>query len=475
MMTIVRMVLGKGFLCAGFLALLCSSLMKGQSAAVQQPDAYTWNDRAPDPRFKADILVVVAHPDDETMVAAYLAREIYDNQKRVAVVYGTRGGGGNNMVGPEQAATMSDIREIEGRQAVGSLGITNVWFLSGHDFASQDVLNSLAFWGHGACLDQLVRLVRLTRPSVVLTFLPDFTTGENHSDHQAAGVLATEAFDIAGDPTAFPEQVSPTHDPDKNGNLTEALRPWQPEKIYYFYNPTHDIFAGQGPQYSAKDISPSRHESYGILAAKAFTHHRTQGGDEAERMIERLAAETSQNQDTSRMMHPVKLIFGKSLVPSAATDDVFAGVVAGDFPYRRAPGYTAVEYAKPALEIGDPWSYYKTFWQAHGLDHLASLVPAEITIKVGSALVIPLVVENPLDTNIAVDFSVQAPDGWKVAPVAPASIGPHTRYYLRVQAAAPSTKSPGWQEFTVSAKSGNTSVGTVQVRAELSTGWVAPQ
>jgi len=234
MMRTGRSVFSKGVLCAGFLALLSSSLRKAQSAAIQPQNPYTWNDRAPDPRFKADILVVVAHPDDETLVAAYLAREIYDNQKTVAVVYGTRGGGGNNEVGPEQAAAMADIREMEGRQATASLGITNVWFLSGHDLASQDVLNSLAFWGHGVCLDQLVRLVRLTLPSVILTILPHFTTGENHSDHQAAGVLATEAFDMAGDPTAFPEQVSPTHDPDKNGNLMEALRPWQPEKIYYF-------------------------------------------------------------------------------------------------------------------------------------------------------------------------------------------------------------------------------------------------
>ena len=163
---------GKGALCAGVLALLCCSTMKPQSGVIQQPDAYAANDRAPDARFKADILVVLAHPDDETIVAAYLAREINDSQKRVAVVYGTKGGGGNNNVGPEQAAAMGEIREIEGRQASGSLGITNVWFLSGHDLASQDVLNSLEYWGHGACLEQLVRLVRLTRPSVVLTLLP---------------------------------------------------------------------------------------------------------------------------------------------------------------------------------------------------------------------------------------------------------------------------------------------------------------
>jgi len=80
------------------------------------------------------------------------------------------------------------------------------------------------------------------------------------------------------------------------------------------------------------------------------------------------------------MDHPVKLIFGKSWVPSGATDDILAGVVAGGIPYQRAPGYTAVPFSKPTLEIGDPWSYYKTFWQVHGLGHLASLVPDEITV-----------------------------------------------------------------------------------------------
>ena len=40
------------------------------------------------------IRVVVAHPDDEGGVTPYLARAIYDEHKRVAVVYTTRGGSG---------------------------------------------------------------------------------------------------------------------------------------------------------------------------------------------------------------------------------------------------------------------------------------------------------------------------------------------------------------------------------------------
>jgi len=161
----------------------------------------------PDERYKADILLVVAHPDDEGAVTPYLARAI-DENKRVAVVYGTRGSSGANEAGAEQAAALGAIREIEARRALNTLGITNVWFLGGHDTPSQNVLQSLANWEHGAVLQQLVRIVRLTRPEVILTFLPGTFIGEDHGDHQASGVLATEAFDLAGDPAAFAEQLA---------------------------------------------------------------------------------------------------------------------------------------------------------------------------------------------------------------------------------------------------------------------------
>jgi len=74
-----------------------------------------------------------------------------------------------------------------------------------------------------------------------------------------------------------------------------------------------------------------------------------------------------------------------------------------------------------------------------------------------------------------VNLSVQAPDGWEVKPLGPVSVDPHARYQLRVQATAPSTKLAGWQQFTVSAQVGDRKIGSVSLRAELSTGWVAPQ
>ena len=146
--------------------------------------------RLADERYKADILLVVAHPDDEGAATPYLARAM-DEGKRVAVVYGTRGSSGGNEAGSEQASALGEIREIEARRALATLGISNAWFLSGRDTASQNVLQSLANWGHGTSLEELLRIVRLTRPEVILTFLPGTFIGEDHGDHQAAGVLAT--------------------------------------------------------------------------------------------------------------------------------------------------------------------------------------------------------------------------------------------------------------------------------------------
>src|SRR5258708_26338984 len=69
--------------------------------------------KGPDERFKTDILVVVAHPDDEGGVTPYLARAIYDEHKRVAVVFATRGGSGGNDFSREHGPAPPDIRAHE--------------------------------------------------------------------------------------------------------------------------------------------------------------------------------------------------------------------------------------------------------------------------------------------------------------------------------------------------------------------------
>src|SRR5215470_13814783 len=166
----------------------------------------------PDARYKVDILIVVGHPDDDIEVAAYVAKLIEEQHKKVSVVYGTRGNSGGNAAGPEQAKALADIREMEARHSLASYGIKNAWFMHGPDTPGGDVLHSLETWGHGMALEEMVRLVRITRSEVIFTWMSNYVVGENHDDHQAVAVIATEAFDLAANPLAFPEQLEAPRD-----------------------------------------------------------------------------------------------------------------------------------------------------------------------------------------------------------------------------------------------------------------------
>jgi len=125
-----------------------------QRIAAQTSDAPP--NPPPDDRYKTDVLLIVAHPDDETAIGSYLAKLTFDERKRVAIIYTNRGEGGGNSIGNEQSTSLGAVREIEARRAVAAFGIYNVWFLNGRDTPGQDVFRSLQAWGHGATLEQVV-------------------------------------------------------------------------------------------------------------------------------------------------------------------------------------------------------------------------------------------------------------------------------------------------------------------------------
>jgi LmbE family N-acetylglucosaminyl deacetylase len=424
----------------------------------------------PDERYKADILLIIAHPDDEGAATAYLARAI-DEGKRVAVVYGTRGSSGANQVGPEQAAALGDIREIEARRALSTLGITNVWFLPGKDTASQNVLVSLATWNHGAALEQLVRLVRLTRPEVVLTFLPGTFIGEDHGDHQASGVLATEAFDIAGDPATFPNQVAgPLR---RLEPYLDNLRPWQPKKIYYFPDAERvDIFKGKGPEYSVTEISKSTKQPYWRAVIEAFRSHQTQAKSFIDRLSKMDESEIEKLATTGRR-EAQRFVFGKSLVGGSVTGDVFENISPGAISYVR-PEYVP-EPARPELsaELGGPWSFYADFRRAHGLMHLPHPEPPEIALQAGTTLVIPLWLRNQTSATPPVSISADLPAGWTLLSgtgkfvLAPQQVAA-ARVEISLPALADATKTKQEaQEVTIRAESNGKSIGVLKLRVEL--------
>lgn len=409
---------------------------------------------APDARYKVDILVVVGHPDDDIEVAAYVAKLMEEQHKKVAVVYGTRGNSGGNAAGAEQSNGLADTREMEARHSLASYGITNAWFLHGSDTPGADVLRSLEIWGHGHALEEVVRLVRITRPEVILTWMPNYVVGENHDDHQAAGVLATEAFDMAGNPLAFPEQVEAPRNRMSISNYGEGLRPWQPKKIYYFSDTTHfDFFKGNGPEYPTSDMSPSRKIPYSRVAAEAWGYYKTQND-----------FTDAQLKEYSEM--PIRLIFGKSLVGGTSSGDVFEGITANPIAYVRPHGYDS-SASGISIELGGPWAFYREFWQAHSIEQIGRLYAPEAQVTPGESLWVPLLIHNDTDGPAQVTLRSTLPQGWKQQPDWTVfTIGPHDAYAAQLTISSTAAHKDSWQTLIWEAESNGKKIGKVTLRVD---------
>lgn len=312
-----------------------------------------------------------------------------------------------------------------------------------------------------------MRLVRLTRPEVILTWLPAYVAGENHGDHQAAGVIATEAFDLAGDATAFPEQIAPPRDRQNISNLTEGLQPWQPKKLYFFSDASHtDFLEGKGPRYVTTENSASRGVPYYRLAADEMSFHLTQ--DDTGQMASQAIAKG----DFKYFQQPVLLVFGKSVVTASVTGDIFEGITNTAAVFAPIPGYRPTQSTGLSLELGGPWSFYRKLWQAHGLDHLAGLLSTpEVAIEPGERLHLPLQIRNATGEAQMVTLSAAVPEGWSV--VAGQAIFPleaHDSYPVETIIRTPAQGDSSWTTVVWKAESAGKTAGSVTVRVNLAKG-----
>ena len=445
---------------------LLGPLLLSVTAALAQTPTPTPPLLQPDPRLKVDLLLVVAHPDDETGAVPYLV-QLIDQHKRVAVIYTTHGEAGHNNMGPERAQSLGAVREMELRHALNSVGIDNVWFLSGRDTPSQNVLQSLANWRHGEVQEELVRMVRLTRPDVILTWLPGFFVGENHGDHQAAGVLATEAFDSAGDPAVFPAQLA---GPAKiNETLLDGLQPWQPKKLYYFPDSADDIFKNTGPSYPTNGTSPSLKLPYWRIAMETFKYHLTQYRSYIEglkKMDEKQVAEQEKNWGG-----PIDFTLGKSLVPGSVTGDVFEGITAARIPFVPAAREAYEQPAAVAVELGGPWGFYARFRRAHGLTKLPQAGGPEIAIKRGATLTVPLELHNHTDAAKTIAISLKLPDGWTTQSGAGKyTLEPQSDYFAQVLLESPKAETKAPQEIGCRAEADGKVLNTIKLSVRLVNG-----
>ncbi|MGH9480877.1 MAG: PIG-L family deacetylase [Terriglobales bacterium] len=166
---------------------------------------------------RASLLMVTAHPDDEN--GGILTYESRGLGVRAALLTMNRGEGGENLMSNDFYDALGLVRTQE-LLASGRYYGALQYFTSVVDFGfSKTQTETLEKWGHERVLGDAVRVVRTVRPLVITsTFVGGPSDG--HGNHATAGEIAQEAYNAAGDPTKFPEQIR------------AGLRPWKPLKMY---------------------------------------------------------------------------------------------------------------------------------------------------------------------------------------------------------------------------------------------------
>jgi N-acetylglucosamine malate deacetylase 2 len=130
------------------------------------------------------ILLVFAHPDDESFGVSGTVKKYTQQGVPVDLVCATRGEVGARLDVPENIDT-GTAREAELRAAAAIMGIRDIYFL-GYIDGEMDKADT------EQVIDKIANIMRRVEPEIVITFGPDGISG--HSDHIAVGKAATEAF-----------------------------------------------------------------------------------------------------------------------------------------------------------------------------------------------------------------------------------------------------------------------------------------
>jgi len=152
-----------------------------------------------------NVLYLAAHPDDEnTRLIGYMANHELVNTAYLAL---TRGDGGQNLVGSELREGLGVIRTQEllaARRTDGS----QQFFTRANDFGySKNPEETLQIWDKERVLHDMVAVIRQFRPDVIINRFPA-NGGGGHGHHTSSAILAEEAFTLAADKNAYPDQLT---------------------------------------------------------------------------------------------------------------------------------------------------------------------------------------------------------------------------------------------------------------------------
>jgi LmbE family N-acetylglucosaminyl deacetylase len=214
-------------------------------------------------RVTTRILYVTAHPDDESAtLLTYLARGLHAD---VALLTLTRGEGGQNDLGPEQAPQLGLIRTQELLAATRGYGI-KLFFTNAPDFGfSKTPEETEKVWGEPV-LGDVVRVIRSFRPNIVINGWGGVHGGHGH--HQTSGLWTPRAVELAADRNAFPDQIR------------DGLLPWggSSNPVQVLDTERGGASAGSnGASLPVDEISPLWGKTWREIGLDAFANHRSQG------------------------------------------------------------------------------------------------------------------------------------------------------------------------------------------------------
>lgn len=214
----------------------------------------------------ARVLMIAAHPDDEnTALLAYLAR---GRNVRTGYLSLTRGEGGQNLIGSEQGPLLGVIRTQELLEA-RSIDGAEQFFTSAVDFGfTKTAEETLRVWDRKRVLGEVVFTIRKFQPDVIILRFSG-TPRDGHGQHQASAILGKEAFGLAADPSAYPEQLS-------------AVKPWKAKRLLwnaFAFTPEQQREFENAPNQVKVDVGeydPLFGYSYAEIAGLSRSRHRSQ-------------------------------------------------------------------------------------------------------------------------------------------------------------------------------------------------------
>lgn len=242
----------------------------GLGQAPQPPSSVRLYNDLQKLNFLGSALYIAAHPDDEnTRLISYLSNHVH---ARTAYLSLTRGDGGQNLIGTELRELLGVLRTQE-LLAARDIDGGEQFFTRANDFGySKHPDETLRIWDRDEVLSDVVQVIRTFRPDVIINRFDHRTPGSTHGHHTSSAILSTEAFSLASDRKAFPEQL-------------EHLEPWQPSRLFFntswwFYGSPENFEKADKSKLVGLDIGvyyPERGLSNNEIAAMASSQHRCQG------------------------------------------------------------------------------------------------------------------------------------------------------------------------------------------------------